>query len=216
MMLRLFILTSLLALSGCGYHISGNAESEPGYQWHTLYRGDIKTVAVPIFANRTFYQGVEFRLSKAIVNQIESQTPYKVVPRDRADTILEGEITNVRLRTVSRNYGSAVPQEQLYVAMVNFRWRDLRTGKVLIERRDYEQTAPYYPTLGEDMFAAEQLNVERLALAIVEELEADWGGKGMQATTQPTDGSNGINSNNVTGRPRRSGSDWGSDLLQGR
>lgn len=172
---RVIVLSVALVSCGCGYHISGSPETEPGFQWHTLYRDDVKTVAVPIFANRTYYQGVEFRLTKAIVTQLESQSPYKVVPRERADTILEGEITRVNLRTVSRDFASAVPQEQLYLIMLSFRWRDLRTGKILVERRDFEQTAPYYPTLGEDVFVGEQLNIERLALAVVQELQADWG-----------------------------------------
>jgi len=181
------VLSIALVCCGCGYHISGSAETEPGFQWHTLYRDDVKTVAVPIFANRTYFQGVEFRLTKAIVTQLESQSPYKVVPRERADTILEGEITRVNLRTVSRDWASAVPQEQLYLIMLRFRWRDLRTGKILVERRDFEQTAPYYPTLGEDVFVGEQLNIERLALAVVQELQADWGPRPTPKTddTQP-------------------------------
>ena len=174
-----------LLVSGCGYHISGSPETEPGYAWHTLYRDDVKTVAVPIFANRTPYQGLEFRLSKAVVTQLEAQSPYKVVPRERADTILEGEIIQVRTRTVSRDFASAVPQEQLFLVMVNFRWQDLRTGKMLVERQEFEQTAPYYPTAGEDVFIAEQSNVERLGLAIVQELQSDWGGK-PGASTQPS------------------------------
>ena len=166
-----------LALSGCGYHLSGNAETDPGYKWHTLYRDDVHTVAVPIFANRTFDQGAEFQLTKAIIGQLESQSPYKVVPRERADTVLEGEITNARLHTISRNRVSAVPQEQMYSLIVRFTWRDLRNGKILAQRRDFEQTAPFYPTLGEDPFVGEQQNIERLALAIVQELQAEWGTK---------------------------------------
>ena len=178
-----------LPLAGCGYHISGSPETEPGYRWHSLYRDDVKTVAVPIFANRTFYQGVEFTLSKAVVNELEAQSPYKVVPKERADTILEGEVSTVRIRTVSRNRVSAVPQEQMALITVNFRWRDLRSGRVLVERRAFEQTAPYYPTLGEDRWVSEQQSVERLALAIVQELQADWGDTHTKPPSAPDDNS---------------------------
>ncbi len=166
-----------MSLCGCGYHLSGNADSDPGYRWHTLYRDDVHSVAVPIFANRTFFQGAEFRLTKSIINQLEAQSPYKVVPKERADTILEGEITSGRLHTVSNNAVSTVPQEQMYQLIVRFTWRDLRTGKILAQRDDFEQTAPYYPTLGEDQFIGQQVNIDRLSLAIVEELQADWGSK---------------------------------------
>ena len=184
MLLLLLLLLPLVLLTGCGYHISGSAETEPGYQWHSLYRGDVKTVAVPIFANRTFYQHVEDELTTAVVKQLEAFTPYKVAPRERADTILEGEITRIRLRTISRDRIAAVPQEQMYVIVVNFRWRDLRTGKVLIERRDYEQTSSFYPTLAEDQWVGEQDAAQRLATAIVGELQADWGRD--KPTSNPT------------------------------
>jgi len=182
----LIFLTFLTFLTGCGYHISGSAETEPGYQWHSLYRDDVKTVAVPIFTNRTFYQHIEDELTTAIVKQLEAFTPYKVAPRERADTILEGDILRVRLRTISRNPFAAVPQEQMYIIVVNFRWRDLRTGKILVERRDYEQTSSFYPTLGEDQWVGEQDAAERLARAIVGELQADWGRD--KPTTSPTSG----------------------------
>jgi len=167
-------LMAILLSGGCGYTQMGSAPTG-GYQWKSEYREDVHTVAVPIFTNRTFYRGAEFGLTKAIINQLEGQTPYKVVSRERADTLLEGSIENVHVRTLSLDqYGRVIPQEQLFVMDVNFTWKDLRTGKVLCERKDYEQTAPYYPTLGETQFLAQQQSVEVLALAIVHELQADW------------------------------------------
>ena len=168
-----------LGLSGCGYHWSsasgGGPSDEPGYAWSGLYRQDVRTVAIPIFTNNTYYRGVEFDLTKALVNAMESRTPYKSAPRERADTVLEGEIINVGVRTISRNAFNALPQEQLYYITVNFTWKDLRSGQILIQRHSFEQTAPYYPTLGEDQFVGSEDNVERLAVAIVEQLQAEWG-----------------------------------------
>ena len=171
--LPILVLIGSAWMAGCGYQQSGSA-GDGGYQWSSLYRGDVRSVAVPIFTNKTFYRGVEFGLAKALVNQVEAQTPYKVVPPDRADTVLEGEVHRVRIRTISDDPRNALPQEQLYLFTVNFTWKDLRTGKILLARRNFEQTAPYYPTLGEGQFVAEQQNVERLALAIVQELQAEW------------------------------------------
>ncbi len=166
-----------LLCTGCGYHLSGNADSDPNFRWHTLYRDDVRTVAVPTFTNRTFYQGVEFRLTKAVINQLEAQSPYKIVPKEQADTILEGEIIGAHMLTVSLNRITAIPQEQMYSLVVRFTWRDLRTGKILAQRHDFEQSTPFYPTLGEDPFVGEQENIERLGLAIAQELQADWGAK---------------------------------------
>jgi hypothetical protein len=178
-------IVGMIFLTGCGYHWSDNSPggmaSDPDYKWSGLYRQDVKTVAVPIFANRTYYRGVEFNLTKAIANQIESRTPYKVVPKEQADTILEGEIIDAGVHTQSRSQIVGIPQEQLYYLTVNFTWKDMRTGKVLTVRHSFNQTSSYYPTLGEDQFVGSQDAVERLGLAIVEELQADWG----NASTRP-------------------------------
>ena len=171
------LLIAALVTSGCGYK-NGGADSggggAGGYQWKSVYRDDIRTVAVPIFKSNVFQRGVEFSLSKALVGQIEANTPYKVVPRERADTILEGEIVEVRVDTLSADRRAAIPQEQLLDIIVDFTWKDLRTGKILVERRGVEQTATYYPTLGEGRATGTQAASERLALAIVQELQADW------------------------------------------
>ena len=171
----LLIVVVLTASAGCGYTRSGDEPaSTGGYQWRSLYREDVKTVAVPIFQSKDYTRGVEISLTKALVNQLEAHSPYKVVPRERADTILEGEIASIRKTTISKDNHTAIPQEQLYVINVNFVWKNLRTGRILAERRNFEQTTTYYPTLGEGPFVGNQEAVERLALSIVQELQADW------------------------------------------
>lgn len=182
-----WLLLPIIALGGCGYHWSnmgpGAASSDPEFKWPSLYREDVKTVAVPVFTNRTYYRGVEFNLTKAVVNQIETRTPYKVVPREQADTVLEGNIVDCAVHYQSRSAINGLPQEQLFYLVVSFTWKDLRTGKILVMRNGFEQTSSYYPTLGEDRFEGSQDSVERLALAIVDELQANWGNTD---TTQPT------------------------------
>jgi hypothetical protein len=164
------------ALSGCGYQQQGVADRNiaPGYQWRSLYREDIQTIAVPVFTNISFRRGIEFSLSKAIIQDIEAHTPYKVVSPDKADTILEGEIGSVATNTLTNNLDTNLPQEQSITLHVNFTWKNLRTGKILVERRTFEQKATFFPTLGEGSFEGTQDAVERLAMAIVQELQADW------------------------------------------
>jgi Lipopolysaccharide-assembly len=163
----------VLLLWGCGGYKQGG-DGDSGYHWQSLYRQDVRTVAVPIFTTRSFDRGVEFNLSQAVVKQIEATTPYKVVPASRADTILEGQVTDVQISTLSTDPNSAIPQEQMLGLTVDFTWKDQRSGRILVERRGFEQTATYYPTLGEGRFVGRQQAVEKLALAIVQELQADW------------------------------------------
>jgi hypothetical protein len=165
----------LLLLTGCGYQQTGVYEHEqPGYQWHSLYREDIQTVAVPVFVNRSFQRGVETELTKSIIQEMETQTPYKVVSPERADTILEGEIVDSHTGTLSNDSFTALPQEQTMILQVNFTWKNLRTGQILVERRGFDQRASYFPTLGEGQTVGAQHATERLALDIVHELQADW------------------------------------------
>src|SRR5947209_7218334 len=105
--------TVLFLAGGCGYQQAGSMGNAPtGYQWASLYRTDVHTVALPIFANKTYWRGVEFELTEAVAKELEAHAPYKIVPRGKADTVLEGEIINVRLRTASNDRISQVPQEQ--------------------------------------------------------------------------------------------------------
>jgi hypothetical protein len=176
-MSRYAIVAALLgmAMGGCGYTQSeGGGDTSNSYRWRSLYREDVKSVAIDIFTSKEYVRGVEFALTKAIANQLEANTPYKIVPRERADTILEGQVISVSRDTISRDVQTAVPQEQLYVVSVDFVWKDLRNGRILVQRRNFEQTTTYYPTLGEGQFVGNQLAVEKLALGIVQEMQADW------------------------------------------
>lgn len=171
LLLSLVPLAALAGLLGCdgrSYNRVG------GYSWSSLYRQDVRTVAVPIFRNIDYSRGDEFALTRALVQQLESRTPYKVVERERADTILEGEIVSVTLGGVSRDSLSSLPQEQLYIVTVNFTWKDLRSGQVLVERRGFQQAVSMFPTLGESRDTGRQLNADALAVAIVQELQGDW------------------------------------------
>ena len=48
------------------------------------------------------------------------------------------------------------------VLTVNFTWKDLRTGRILLERKNFQQTATFYPTLREGEFIGSQEAVEKL------------------------------------------------------
>lgn len=162
----------LLAVSGCSY--TQSASDQRGYTHGSIFRSDVKTVAVPAFGTKSFSRGDEVTLSQALVTQIESRTPYKVVPLGRADTVLEGIVVGTGVGTVSADNYTALPQEHLYTISVDFTWKDLRTGQILVERRNFEQSSAYYPTMGEGRFAGRQAAAEALAASIVDELQGDW------------------------------------------
>lgn len=167
----IFLLVPIGFLGGCGYQ---NTSDSGGYHWSSLYRQDIHSVAVPIFTTRDFHRGVEFQLTESLVKKIEEFTPYKVEPRGRADTVLEGEIVSIQPLPLSLNPSTATPDQELYTIIVNLTWKDLHTGKIIMSRQNFSQSTTYYPILGEGQFVASQDSVERISLAIVHEMEAAW------------------------------------------
>ena len=90
--------------------------------------------------------------------------------------LLEAHGVDVTERTARSLWGESAPFQTVWDGRIDldFTWKDLRTGKILVERRRFEQSTTYYPTLGEGQFVGSQQNVERLALAIVQEMQADW------------------------------------------
>ncbi len=102
-----------------------------GYTTKPNYDCSIHTVRVPIFQNRTFRQGIEFDLTKAVVREIEQKTPYKVVGPDAdADTELTGTILSYIKNTLNVNPNAEI-REQQTVLTVEITWRNLRTGEYL-------------------------------------------------------------------------------------
>ena len=169
MALRLSILlvalVSVTFVGGCGYRVVGA---------QGLYRTDIKTVAIPTVGNATFYRDDSASLTGALVRSLEAKTPYRVTDASDADTLLEVTITDAGRRTQSRNLTTGLPDQQLYVVVVDYTWTDLRTGETLVTRQQVEQVAELYPTLGEGQFIAGQSAAEDLAIGIVEDLAAAW------------------------------------------
>jgi len=160
---------------GQGFQSGGDRnEPEAGYRWNSLYREDVQTVAVPVFTNKSFRRGVEMRLTQAVIKQLEAQAPYKVMDRERADTVLEGQITNVEVNTLYRDFRTSMPREQMLTITFDFVWKDLRNGRILAQRTDLEHTGVFYPPLGESTFVGSMQAVERLAELVVQEMQADW------------------------------------------
>lgn len=160
----LFVLLTCAGLAGCGY-----TQKE-------LYPADIRTVGVPIFANRTFYQGTEFDLTEALIKEIELRTPYKTIESRSADSVLTGTIVAIEQNRLSQVRDVGLPQEIEVRYVVNFEWKNQRTGQTLRERRGFTSAARYVPTtpVSETQDAALHGAVQQMAQDIVSAMRADW------------------------------------------
>ena len=161
------VLVALL-VSGCA--------GGTGYSHKPLYDPSVRTVAAPIFENRTFYREMEFRLTEALVKEIEQVTPYKVTGEGAADTIITGTILAVNQRLLSRQLETGVAQEVQLIVTASFEWKDLRTGKVLRKRSRVEASGEYLPVrgAGEPLEVARLAAVGELAREIVDMMAGDW------------------------------------------
>ncbi|MBI1374376.1 MAG: hypothetical protein GC159_16790 [Phycisphaera sp.] len=169
--------TLLMLIAVACTHAGCASESNPGgFQTEGLYDTNIHTVAVPIFANRTFYREAEFKLTEALTKEIELRTPYKVTKSGSADTVLTGTILNVDKRLLSRQYNTGLAQEVQVVVTVSFEWKDLRTGKVIRKRSRFQGTGEYMPSrvTGEPFEVAQHEAIGELARDIVSAMRSDW------------------------------------------
>ncbi len=161
-LLPALLLAALALLPACSY------STKP------LYRTSIKTVAVPVWGNKTFRTDWEMRLTEALDKNIEIRTPYKLAPRGQADTILTGQIVRIDEFVLTRRYGLNLPQETQLVVVVDFTWKDLRSGQILVQRKEFARTATDIPQIGERVEDAEQWAIERVAAAVVDQMQSDW------------------------------------------
>lgn len=169
-LLALLLVTAGWATAGCA------ADPSRGYSFASTYPAGIRTVAVPIFQNTTFNRGVEIELTDAVVKQIQSTTPWRVVSADRADAVLTGAVVDAQLRTLTTDRVTGLSQEVAVILSVNFDLRDTRSGREVASRRGFSAAETFVPAggIGERLEVGEHATVQELAQAIVAELRSNW------------------------------------------
>jgi hypothetical protein len=169
--LWLVIPVGVLLPAGCGY----TTDRTNVFRTTNSQKDRIRTVAVDVFESREFRRGLEVQLTEALAKRIEAETPFRLAKKDRADTLITGEVKEVRQSTIGRDFRTVRPRETTATIVVSFQWKDLRTGEVLVDRPNFVQTVDYIPPLGEDFYHASQRGMDRLAERMVEQLETgDW------------------------------------------
>ncbi|MCA9255851.1 MAG: hypothetical protein KDA33_09445 [Phycisphaerales bacterium] len=160
-----------LTLGGCGYTTDRTAQ----FRTENSAKRPIRTVAVPIFESREFRRDVELQVTEALKKRIEAETPFKVANRDVADTVLLGEVLEVRQGTIGRDFVNVRPRETAATLIVRWQWKDLRTGEILVDRPRFVHTVDYIRPVGEDLYHALQRASNEMAERIVEQmLDDNW------------------------------------------
>lgn len=118
------------AVAGCGYSFHGNLPEH------------IKTVAIPVFANKTGEPTVENFITGAVVEAFSTNGRLRVVRREEADALLEGEVVGYTVQSIAYDSQANVRQYRLLVTM-NLRFHDLRRNAVLFEEQGLREKADF-------------------------------------------------------------------------
>jgi len=166
------VLVSSCLVPGCaGYQVGAN----------TLYNTEIKTVYVPIFESNSYRRNLGERLTEAVVRKIEQRTPYKVVHRPTADSILSGRLTNeVQQVTAVDDYNGTRQKKVELTVLVQ--WKDrrgntLRSSSPILWNNapsDITTSSDMVPEMGHSYATASQGAIEKMADQIVDMMQNPW------------------------------------------
>lgn len=111
---------------GCSYRFGPAADVEEPWELET------RSLAVPIFDNKSFRQGLEFELTRYFVEELQMRAPITIVAEpDGAEAVVRGIITQVRDRV--RNEDT---QDRVVAAQVEL------SVEIVIEYRDGRRVGP--------------------------------------------------------------------------
>ncbi len=107
----------ILTVNGCGYRVG------------SLLPSDLKTIAVPMFKNKTPEPDLSAPITNGIIQEIIFDGTLEVVEEDDADTLLIGEIITYKLEPL--RFDKEVTSEYRLQLGVRLKFLDLRHKKIL-------------------------------------------------------------------------------------
>ncbi len=155
-------LVALCGLAGCGYRAGGP------------YRSDLHSVYVDMAGSKEFRRDLEFTLTEAIKKRIALDTPYRVAAREKADTILVTEVLEERQSAFAPDYRSRQPREKTLTLAVRVQWKDVRSGRLLVDKPVQLRAKDYLVQAGETEKLAQEQACDLLARDIVALMYQDW------------------------------------------
>jgi hypothetical protein len=119
-----FIFFAALFFTGCGYHFQGGGTNLPP---------DVRSVAVPIFANRTKQTGIESEVTSALVDKFISAKRLSVSGQNSADALLTGTVKSFTTTSVAVTGGTQITTGYRATLTVEIIFRRQRDGKTFFK-----------------------------------------------------------------------------------
>lgn len=160
----------------------GSFEGGCGYTQKTVLPKGIKTLHVDTFQNKIpldrvypYEPGLEIKVTNAIIRRLHVDGNLKVVPREKADAVLEGDLIGFDQEGVRFTGLERIEEYRLYVA-VALRLLDPKTGEILWKEPNFSGDTSYFvtgPRAISRTKATDQV-IERLARNVVDRIVEDW------------------------------------------
>ncbi len=155
---------AVLMLNGCG---------DNRYTQGWPYPEKVRSVYVEMFNSKSLRRGGEYTLTDAICKQIEVQTPYKIIAdRNRADSVLYGEILSLGDSVLSTEAKTGVAVEKEARVELIFSWKDLNTGQMYVNEKRITAAADY--AIGQEFEYGRDVAVNKAAIKVVESMRIEW------------------------------------------
>ena len=157
-----------LCLTGClGYHIG---PAKP------YYLGDVHTIAVPTFDNKTLIPRVEVLVTDTVIKQFQQDGTFHIGSNETADAILKCEISSITRSPARSVRGNVLATSEFNLAM-HVKYKLLgRDGKPLAPPAEVAGTTSFF--VGTDVTTDERqalpLAAEELATRLVAQLSEGW------------------------------------------
>jgi outer membrane lipopolysaccharide assembly protein LptE/RlpB len=120
----------LLLMAGCAYSLRGNLPPH------------IRTIAIPVFTNKTQEPAIENFLTQAVVDAFVTSGRLRVARAEEADSILEGEIVGYHLESLSFDPRANIREYRLLV-ILNLQYRDVKKNTMLWRQEGIQEKADF-------------------------------------------------------------------------
>lgn len=153
-----------------------------GYTQKTVLPQNLKTLNVATFQNKlpagrvyAYEPGLEMKITNALLRRLHDDGNLKVVGREKADAVLEGDLINYEQEGLRFTGLERIEEYRLYL-VVSLRLRDGKTGATIWEEPNFSGDASYFVIGPRAVSRAEAADkaIERLARNVVDRIVEDW------------------------------------------